>query len=213
MGMPNSSPRAARTAGAGCTTTCLLGSASSIPHLFGVDPFRWSAPVGQAAIHCPQLMQATSCQRLLQRPDSMAVSKPRFIGPMTPTAWVLSQAATQRRQRMHLLLSRTMDRDRVIHIVLVHGACKAVPILNAQIQAELLQLAVLVAHAGQALLVVIGKQQLQVDLAGLHGRAGVLVFTSIPLLTGQHAGGLQGARAPYPPRTGGKRRFALISFR
>ena len=82
----------------------------------------------------------------------------------------------------------------VIHIVLVHGACKAVPILNAQIQAELLQLAVLVAHAGKALLVVIGKQQLQVDLAGFADGGGIGLHHH-SLAHGQHASGLQGARA------------------
>ena len=57
MGRPNSSPRAARTAGADCTTTCLVGSARAAQTL-SVSSFSDRAPVGQAAMHWPQLMQA-----------------------------------------------------------------------------------------------------------------------------------------------------------
>ena len=57
MGIPNSSPSAARTAGAGCTTTYLFGSLSASQTL-AVSSFSVSAPHGQTFMHWPQLMHA-----------------------------------------------------------------------------------------------------------------------------------------------------------
>ena len=62
MGMPNSSPSATRTAGAGCTTTCLVGIAPGRPKPPRVLSFSCSAPTGQAMMHWPQLMQADLAQ-------------------------------------------------------------------------------------------------------------------------------------------------------
>ena len=62
MGMPNSSPSATRTAGAGCTTTCLVGIVQGVPNILSVSSFSCSAPTGQATMHWPQLMQPTSRQ-------------------------------------------------------------------------------------------------------------------------------------------------------
>ena len=53
-------PSAARTAGAGCTTTCLSGSARASHTFCGVVASRSDAPIGQAVMHWPQLMQAIS---------------------------------------------------------------------------------------------------------------------------------------------------------
>ena len=106
MGRPNSSPMATRTAGAVWNTTYLSGSLSAA-HTSLVASFSVSAPVGQAAMHWPQLMQATSL-RLLPNSEPTCVLKPRFCIPMAYTPCVLAQAATQRRQSMHLLLSLTM---------------------------------------------------------------------------------------------------------
>ncbi|MPM36561.1 hypothetical protein SDC9_83160 [bioreactor metagenome] len=61
-------------------------------------------------MHWPQLMQLVST-RGFSKAGATCVSKPRLIMPMQATPWVFSQAATQRRQRMHLLLSRTMEGD------------------------------------------------------------------------------------------------------
>ena len=106
IGRPNSSPSAARTAGAGCTTTCLVPSANA-SQTSAITSFSVSAPTGQAVMHCPQLMQAIWPSFMLKG-LSMEVLKPRITGPITPTFCTLAQAPTQRRHRMHLLLLRTM---------------------------------------------------------------------------------------------------------
>ena len=203
IGMPNSSPSAARTAGAGCTTTNLSGSPSAA-HTLSVSSFSVSAPVGQASMHWPQLTQAVVPSGIPQA-DSMAVLKPRFVGPMTPTFWIFSHMATQRRQ--HALVVVADDRRRhVVDLVLDHGAGEAVLVFHAVLVAQALQLAVGGAHAGQALFVVGGEQQLQVDFAGLaHG--GRVGFDLHALAGGQHAGRRQRAGAGCPPRTCGRRRF------
>ena len=69
-----------------------------------------SAPVGHTAMHWPQLMQAVSASESPQA-QAICVLKPRLIGPITPTCCTLLHTATQRRQRMHLALLRTMEGD------------------------------------------------------------------------------------------------------
>ena len=56
---PNSSPRAARTAGAVCTITVFEGSARARSTL-AVSSYGVSAPVGHTATHCPQKVQGES---------------------------------------------------------------------------------------------------------------------------------------------------------
>ena len=80
----------------------------------------WEQPLNDVAcINCGQCIAACPTGALYEK-DSTSFSgwshaeriwvlKPRPMGPITPTAWVLLQAATQRRHRMHLLLSRTME--------------------------------------------------------------------------------------------------------
>ena len=82
MGMPNSSPRATRTAGAGCTTTIFSGSLIAAQTL-SVSSFSVSAPTGQALMHWPQKMQLVS---MMLRPKAGAiwVLKPRSTAPMAP---------------------------------------------------------------------------------------------------------------------------------
>ena len=70
--------------------------------LLGLD-----SPVGQTTMHWPQETQATS-PRSCSKAQPMWVLKPRSLGPMTPTACHFWQAATHRRQRTHLSLSRNM---------------------------------------------------------------------------------------------------------
>jgi len=110
IGIPNSSPSAARTAGAGCTTTCFFGSASAANTL-SVSSFSVSAPVGHTAMHWPQLMQAVS-ESGSPHAHEICVWKPRLTGPMTPTFCTFWQTAVQRRQRMHFALLRTIDGER-----------------------------------------------------------------------------------------------------
>ena len=107
IGMPNSSPSATRTAGAGCTTTNFSGSESASQTL-SVSSFSRSAPTGQATTHWPQLMQSVSLS-FFSNAGAMTVLKPRLIAAMAPMPCTLRQTATQRRHRMHLFGSRTMD--------------------------------------------------------------------------------------------------------
>ncbi len=104
-GIPNSSPIAARTAGAVCTTTNLSGSLIA-SQTRSIWLFSRSAPTGQMLIHCPQATQATS-PRFFLAAGATTVSKPRSTGNSWPTLWTSRQTVTHLRQRMHLLESRT----------------------------------------------------------------------------------------------------------
>lgn len=58
-----------------------------------------------------------------------------------------------------------------IRFILILGTGEAIAAFHAQIQAQLLQLAVLAAHTAEALLFVVAQNQLQIDAARLaHGR-------------------------------------------
>ena len=105
MGNSKFSPRAARTAGATCTTTNLSGSAiaSFTSSHWG---FSVSAPTGHTATHWPQLTQLAAA-RPFGDAGSMLASKPVPVAAMAETACILAHTLTQRLQRMHLLLSRT----------------------------------------------------------------------------------------------------------
>ena len=105
MGRPKHSPRVTRMEGAGPTTTCLAGSFRAASTR-AVSSFSERAPVGQATMHWPQETQSTSA-RSRSKAQPMWVWKPRSLGPMTPTSWVLRHTAVHRRQRTHLELSRT----------------------------------------------------------------------------------------------------------
>ena len=74
-------------AGAVCTTTCLVGSFRAAS-TWAVSSFSVRAPVGQATMHWPQETQSTSA-RSASKAQAMWVWKPRSLGPMTPTSWVL----------------------------------------------------------------------------------------------------------------------------
>ena len=122
IGMPNSSPSAARTAGAGCTTTYFSGS-DSASKTSAVSSFSVSAPVGHTAMHWPQLMQPVSARPMFQA-GRICVLKPRFTGPMTPTDCTLLQTATQRRHSTHFALLRTMATEELSTSVSVMGPAK-----------------------------------------------------------------------------------------
>ena len=106
MGRPKHSPNVARTLGAVCTTTYFSGSFRAA-HTLPVSSFSVRAPVGHTVMHCPQEIQGLS-PSLASKAHAMCVWNPRSVGPMTPTAWFSRQTATQRRHRIHLLLSRIM---------------------------------------------------------------------------------------------------------
>ena len=103
MGISKHSPRVARIDGAVWTMTIFSGSLMA-SRTFWHSSFSCSAPVGQATMHWPQLTQVVS-ERGRSKAQAIWVSKPRLLGPMTPTC-CCSQAATQRRHRIHLALSR-----------------------------------------------------------------------------------------------------------
>ena len=99
-GIPNSSPKAARTAGAGWAMTILSGlRRSSIS--WSVLSCSVSAPVGQTATHCPQLVQFVSFS-ILSKDGAIVVSKPLRTAPRAPTVWTSLHIVSQRRQYMHL---------------------------------------------------------------------------------------------------------------
>ena len=111
MGRPNSSPSATRTAGAGCTTTNFSGSESASQTL-SVSSRSRSAPTGQALMHWPQNTQSVSSM-VFPNAGAITVLKPRFTAPIAPIFCTLRQTATQRRHRMHLFGSRTMDGEKL----------------------------------------------------------------------------------------------------
>ena len=106
MGMPKASPMVTRVAGAVWTRTTFSGSPRASQTSF-VWSFSVRAPVGQATMHWPQETQEVSPSGV-SKAQEMLVAKPRSLAPMTPTSCHLRQTAVQRRQRMHLLLSRIM---------------------------------------------------------------------------------------------------------
>ena len=110
IGIPNSSPSAALTAGAVCTTTwmSLLCSASQTR---SVSSRSLSAPTGQTLIHCPQLMQGTSASDL-SNAEPTIVLNPLSLVSMTPTCCTFLHIFTQRLQSTHLLGSLTIEGER-----------------------------------------------------------------------------------------------------
>ncbi len=104
---PKHSPMAERGAGAVWMTTCLPGS-SIAAQTWSVSSLAYRAPVGQRLMHCPQLMQTTSPSG--RSPNVvMSVWSLRFTASSTPTSCRSMQVRTQRRQRMHLFMSRTTE--------------------------------------------------------------------------------------------------------
>ncbi len=148
--------------------------------------------MGQTMTHCPQLAQ-------LEEPSGrsaagpIVVLKPRWLTPRTPTPWISLQTVTQRRQRMHLEVSRKIDGaggvDEVLRLLPLEAAVGDLDLL-----AELLELAVLVPVAGEAVARVVGEHQLVEDLARLLHARGVRLHDH-PLADRDRAGGLE---APHP---------------
>ena len=111
------------------------------------------APVGQRLMHWPQLMQTTSASGLSRKVETV-VRSPRSTASSTPTSCRSMQVRTQRRQRMHLFMSRTTEYEelstRASGLV---GVAEAEEV-DAVLRRQRLQLAVVVALAGVALAVV-----------------------------------------------------------
>ena len=114
-------------------------------------------------MHWPQLMQGESASER-SNTQPMEVEKPRRVAPMAPIFCILLQAAMQRRQLMHLELSRTMEGLSSSTVCSFFEPSKAYS-STPQFAAERLKLAVLRADAGRTFAVVVGKQQLQIQLA------------------------------------------------
>ena len=106
MGIPNSSPNAARTAGAVCTITCLPALKAS--STLSISDFSINAPVGHTVTHCPHSMQGDFAMERFSAGATM-VRKPRFSKPSMLMPWALAQRAMQRPHRMHLEVSRTIE--------------------------------------------------------------------------------------------------------
>ena len=77
-------------------------------HTASVSSLAYRAPVGQRLTHCPQLMHTTSPSGRSSK-VAMTVSSLRLIASSTPTSWRSMQVRTQRRQRMHLSMSRITE--------------------------------------------------------------------------------------------------------
>ena len=101
---PNSSPMAERGAGAVWMTTCVSGS-SMAAHTASVSSLAYRAPTGQRLTHWPQLMQ-TAVPSGMSSNVSMVTLLLRPTASSTPTSWMSMQVRMQRRQRMHLFMSR-----------------------------------------------------------------------------------------------------------
>ncbi len=81
--IPNSSAIETLTAGAVCTTTCLVGSESAA-QTSAVSSFSVIAPVGHTKAHCPQFTQLVS-PNSKSKGGATTVSKPRLTDPIAFT--------------------------------------------------------------------------------------------------------------------------------
>ena len=92
-------------AGAVCTTTCFFGS-SRAAHTRSMLSRSLMAPTGHTAEHCPHCTHTTSASSEVKA-GPITELKPRPCGKMAATPWVWPHTVTQRRQEMHLPVSRT----------------------------------------------------------------------------------------------------------
>ena len=104
-GQPKHSPRAARMAGAVCTTTVFFGSSRAAQTL-PISSRSLIAPTGHTAAHCPHWTQTTS-ERFWENAGPITEVNPLPCGKIAPTPWVWLHTATHRRQEMHFAVSRT----------------------------------------------------------------------------------------------------------
>ena len=101
--IPNSSPRAARTAGAVCTITVFVGSERALI-TFPVSSNGVRAPVGHTATHCPQNVHGESI-RSCSKAGATTDMNPRLIALSAPTDCTVLQIVSQRRHIIHLSIS------------------------------------------------------------------------------------------------------------
>src|SRR5665647_1735757 len=73
-----------------------------------VESFSFNAPTGHTNTHCPQLVQ-TDSPKSSSSDGPMKVENPRWCGFISDTPCISLHTVTQRRQRMHFELSRTME--------------------------------------------------------------------------------------------------------
>ena len=121
-------------------------------------------------MHWPQLMQAISASFISQG-LSMAVLKPRRTGANHAHLLDICAGAHAAAAQNALVVVADDGDGAGIRFILILGTGEAIAAFHAQIQAQLLQLAVLAAHTAEALLFVVAQNQLQIDAARLaHGR-------------------------------------------
>ena len=117
-------------------------------------------------MHWPQLMQLETF-----KPSSKAVPtldrRPRPMKSIAATPWISSQTRTQLPQRMHLAGSRTMRRAGDVQPMIGSSSPRKRRSPDAQFLGQRLQLAVAVAHAVEAVVRMVGQQQLDDGLARL----------------------------------------------
>ena len=149
-----------------------------------------------------------------QRRSRCAVAKPRSLAPMTPTSCSLAQTAVQRRHRIHLLLSRTIcGATRRSGIGRCHLAVIAHPLSTPSSRQSFCSSQLPLRTQDRQSCSVVGEQQLQGLLAGIHAPWRCWCHTSMPSLTGytQEATRLL---APFTSTTQMRQApISLISFR
>ncbi len=111
---PNSSPKAARTAGA-VSAIMILPSLRALSNL-SISLCSIKAPVGQTSVHWPHWMQGTSLKERFSLGPTKVLN-PRFSKPRIPIPWISLQAAMQRPHKTHLEVSRTRPGARLSKVV------------------------------------------------------------------------------------------------
>ena len=164
--MPNSSPRVTETAGACWATTITCGIVQGVQHFLDLALFA-QRPVGQTAMHWPQLTQLETF-----RPSSKAVPilafEPRPMKSMAATPWISSHIRTHLPQRMHLPGSRTIEGLEVSRKCRVRSPAKR-RCRTPNSSARLCSWQVPLREQYEAVVGMVGQQQFDDGLAGLHG--------------------------------------------
>ena len=115
-GISNSSPSAARTAGAVCTTTYFPAFIAS--STFSISETSINAPVGQTLTHCPHKIQGEFANDLFSA-GATIVLNPRFSKPSTESPCAFLQRAMHLPQSTHFDVSRLIAGVRLSTVVSV----------------------------------------------------------------------------------------------
>ena len=154
--------------------------------------FSVRAPVGQLTIHLAASHTGNIAQRLLESTANLGVEA-TVIGADDRHVLILAGGNTAAAQDALGVVALQVQGGEVLASSR-HSALKAVLLFNAHVVAQLLELAIAAALAGQTFLIVDRQQQLQGHLPGLLdlGGVGEHLHTIVDRI---HAGGYQGLGA------------------